>query len=174
MIAAGEAVEVRIDRIESPHYALPDMLNVPRKRRSAAATNGAAPRVHILSPFDTFLRRDRMQRLFGYEYRIECYTPAAKRKYGYFTLPILFGDALVGRLDAKADRAARTLIVRHAALEPGFDPGDHGFVPALAERLGAFAAFNGCDRVEVERTTPAGLRAGLARAVTGNGLPVAG
>jgi uncharacterized protein YcaQ len=119
--------------------------------------------VHVLSPFDTFFRRDRMRRLFDFDYTIECYTPAAKRKYGYFTLPVLFGDALVARLDAKADRPARTLIVRHLALEDRFDLEADGFLPALAERLRAFAAFNRCEAVTVERTTPARVRAELAR-----------
>jgi uncharacterized protein len=166
MVAAGEAVEVQIDGIAARHYATPDGLNGTAGKQRSSSGAAAPSRVHVLSPFDTFFRRDRMRRLFGFDYTIECYTPAAKRRYGYFTLPVLFGDSLVGRIDAKADRAAKTLILRHVALEPTFDAAAaDGFLPAFADRLHAFAAFNGCDAVSVERTTPPRLRRALVRAV---------
>jgi uncharacterized protein YcaQ len=79
-----------------------------------------APRVStILTPFDPITwNRDRARRVFRFDYRIEIYTPAAKRVYGYYSLPILMNDALVGRIDLKADRKSRTLIVRSAHWEP--------------------------------------------------------
>lgn len=73
----------------------------------------------ILTPFDPVTwNRDRASRVFGFDYKIEIYTPAAKRKFGYYSLPILMDDALVGRIDLKADRKTRTLIVRSAHWEP--------------------------------------------------------
>lgn len=73
----------------------------------------------ILTPFDPITwNRARASRMFGFDYKIEIYTPASKRVYGYYSLPILMGDALVGRIDLKADRKTRTLIVKSAHWEP--------------------------------------------------------
>jgi len=87
---------------------------------SGATIPSRAPHVStILTPFDPITwNRARARRMFGFDYRIEIYTPAAKRVYGYYSLPILMDDALVGRIDLKADRKARTLIVKSAHWEP--------------------------------------------------------
>ena len=87
---------------------------------SGATIPNRAPHVStILTPFDPITsNRARASRMFGFDYRIEIYTPAAKRVYGYYSLPILMDDALVGRIDLKADRKARTLIVKSAHWEP--------------------------------------------------------
>ena len=84
----------------------------------------------VLSPFDPVVwNRDRAARLWGFDYRIEIYVPAAKRVYGYYVLPVLDGEQLVARLDVKTDRAGGYLQVLGAFAEPD---ADHG---ALAERL---------------------------------------
>ena len=68
-------------------------------------------RVRLLSPFDPALRdRDRAERLFGFHYRIEIFVPEAKRRYGYYVFPVLQGDRLIGRIDAK--RTGRALLVQ--------------------------------------------------------------
>jgi uncharacterized protein YcaQ len=121
--------------------------------------------VHILSPFDNLvIRRGWLHAFFDFHYKLEAYTPKAKRKYGYFTLPILWGDRMVARLDAKADRKPKTFILRKLTFEPGFD-GYETFLPKFVSKLRAFAAFNGCERFAVELTEPARVRDSLAQAL---------
>jgi uncharacterized protein YcaQ len=157
MVDAGEVSRVRIQGIGEDWFALSASLeSMPRRSR-------AKRRLHILSPFDSVvMRRHHLARLFGFRCKLECYTPAAKRRWGYFCLPILWGEAFIGRLDAKANRKAGTLIVRKLMCEPGFtDFG--GVVAPLAARLRAFAAFNGCERIAVEATEPTKLKTPLRR-----------
>ncbi|MEY4898361.1 MAG: hypothetical protein RL294_172 [Actinomycetota bacterium] len=116
---------------------------------SGAVVPTKAPKVStILTPFDPITwNRARASRVFGFEYKIEIYTPAAKRVYGYYSLPILMDDALVGRIDLKADRKARTLIVKSAHWEPT-RPSD------AADRLSAVvrraAAWRGLENIAVD------------------------
>jgi uncharacterized protein YcaQ len=158
MLESGDvtAVEIR-GRDVGPHYAWTETLE------GAAARTRGQKHLHILSPFDSLvIDRRRLRKLFDFDCKLECYFPEAKRRYGYFCLPILWGDRFVGRLDPKADRKQKTLLVRKAMFEPDFTDYDP-LLPALAEKLRAFAAFNECDRVVVERTEPRKLRAPLTR-----------
>jgi uncharacterized protein YcaQ len=85
--------------------------------------------------------------MFGFDYRIEIYTPAHKRVYGYYSLPILMNDALVGRIDLKADRKTKTLIVRSAHWEPKRPA---NAVERLAQTLRDAAAWRGLENIVVE------------------------
>jgi uncharacterized protein len=158
MMEAGEALEIEVEGDEGQrYYALADAVE-----RAATDDGGAEPRLHILSPFDNLIiHRPPIDRLFGFAYRLECYLPRTKRRYGYFCLPVLWGDRFIARIDAKADRAEETLLVRNLILEPDVEDGD-ALLAALAEGLAALARFNGCDRVLVERTDPATLLDPLA------------
>jgi uncharacterized protein YcaQ len=103
----------------------------------------------ILTPFDPVVWfRDRAERLFDFDYRIEIYTPAPQRRFGYYSLPVIVGDDVVGRVDLKADRASSALRVQSAWWE-------HGAPPDAAERLAAelltAARWQGLDRVTVSR-----------------------
>ncbi|MGA0540771.1 winged helix-turn-helix domain-containing protein [Neotabrizicola sp. VNH66] len=105
-------------------------------------------RMRILSPFDPALRdRKRAEFLFGFFYRIEIYVPEPKRQYGYYVFPVLEGDRLVGRLDAKAHRDLGTLRIKGFWPEAGvkLGPGRRARLEAELDRLARFA---GCDRVE--------------------------
>lgn len=154
LVDSGEVTTVLVEgAADGRYYALTESLD-------AALRSHRMPRqLHILSPFDNMvIRRNRVKDLFGFECKLECYFPAAKRRYGYFCLPILWKDRFIGRLDPKADRKSRTLIVRKLLFEPGF--GDYDEVlPHLADRIGRFAAFNGCDRTVIKQTQPGHVRA---------------
>lgn len=122
-------------------------------------------RTVLLSPFDPVVwHRLRASELFGFDYLIECYTPAEKRIYGYFTLPVLHRGRLVGRLDPKAHRSTGVFEVRALHLEPGFDPDDR-FVTGLAETLTGFARWHGTPRVIVGRCDPPDLQEALIQAL---------
>jgi uncharacterized protein YcaQ len=102
----------------------------------------------ILTPFDPVTwNRDRASRVFGFGYTIEIYTPAAKRKFGYYSLPILMDDALVGRIDLKADRKTRTLIVRSAHWEPRRP---ENAAERLADVVRRAAAWRGLSSIVIE------------------------
>ncbi|WP_020396399.1 winged helix-turn-helix domain-containing protein [Thiolinea disciformis] len=107
----------------------------------------AAQTLKILSPFDNLLiQRERMRKLFDFDYQIECYIPATKRKYGYFSLPILWKDQLVARIDCKAERKQKTLMIHHLHLESTLKKLDE-FHHDLDIALKNFAIFNRCDHV---------------------------
>lgn len=155
---SGEATPVDVEGAEGEtYYALTEVLEEVSKECQSRTS------LHVLSPFDNLvISRRRLKQLFDFDYRLECYTPAAKRKYGYFSLPILWGEQFVGRMDSKADRKSATFIVRQLTFEPDVANVDD-LLPVLAERLRAFVAFNGCEEIIVERTEPPRVRAALER-----------
>jgi uncharacterized protein YcaQ len=120
-------------------------------------------RVRILSPFDNLiLDRQATRALFDFEYSLECYLPAPKRKWGYYCMPLLWNGSLVGRIDPKADRHNETLIVRGLWLEPKVRLTD-SLVEALREALDDYATFNGCQAVRIDGCEPKTLRKTLAK-----------
>ena len=117
---------------------LPALARAARRRAGSRGTT-------LLSPFDSLLwYRERVERLFGFDYRIEVYTPGPKRVHGYYTLPILHDGQLIGRVDAKAHRPERRLAVREVHFERWFATG--GAPPAAAwgrDRAGRGAGRHG-------------------------------
>jgi uncharacterized protein YcaQ len=166
LIEEGELADFEIEGFDDRRYcALADRLeyalNQPDK--------GSPRIVRILSPFDNLvIRRGWLKTYFDFGYKLEAYTPKAKRKYGYFSLPILWGDRFVARVDVKADRKPKTFIVRNLVFEPEFGEYDT-FMPAFVKELREFSSFNGCDRFCVEQTEPAHVRDLLDRALDADG-----
>ncbi len=113
--------------------------------------------VNILSPFDNaVIHRDRLEELFDFRYGLECYLPKAKRRYGYFTLPILLGSSFIGRMDCKAHRKEEILEIIHLTLED--DVKDDFWIIPFLDRVLEFAKFNGCERIKITKTTPSSLK----------------
>jgi uncharacterized protein YcaQ len=168
---AGEIVEVSVEGSSRPWFALArDLPALARARRRAAAPRGTT----LLSPFDSLLwHRDRVARIFGFDYRIEVYTPSHRRIHGYYSLPILHDGELIGRVDAKAHREDRRLEVRHVHFEAWFadgQPAPVGGSPpdrdralaGVAEAVRSLATFVGADDVTIGRVTPRRLRTALS------------
>ena len=138
------------------------------------------PFLRILSPFDnSVIVRKRLEDLFDYEYRIECYTPKAKRLWGYFCLPLLWGTDFIGRLDGKAVRKDGRFIVENLYVEASKpyrasakSTKSAGNLPlgltleVLADELQAFANFNKCPQVKLANISPKKLKKPLAKLFT--------
>lgn len=117
--------------------------------------------LHLLSPFDNLIiQRNRAKQIFDFNYLIECYVPEKKRQFGYYCLPILFGDKLVGRLDPKADRKTKTFHIKQLWLEDGFIPHEDFYIQ-FAAKVKAFAYFCGCSKVVLDSAFPTTYRAEL-------------
>jgi len=124
------------------HYFLPEI---------TAAAVGTGNTVWLLNPFDNVLiQRERLKQWFNFDYQIEVYVPADKRRFGYYSLAILWQTQMVGRVDVKADRASKTLLLQQLTLEEGaYDSHglvDNSFMEAFEQALAAYTRFNDCVR----------------------------
>ncbi len=161
LAAAGRVAPVTIYGKEGTFYTTPQAL-------AAQASAGHAG-LYLIAPFDNLIiARPRLLSLFGYDYHLECYLPTHKRKLGYYSLPVLWGDQFVGRLDPKADRKAKTLLIHHLEAEGGADPG--AYAEPLARKLTEMAYFNACERVIIEKSNPPYVEQLVARQVRALGV----
>jgi uncharacterized protein YcaQ len=141
LVRTGDLVAVTVEGWQQPGYSSRD-LYIPRAVHARA----------FLSPFDPVVWfRDRDERLFDFTYRIEIYTPAAKRRYGYYVLPFLLGDRIVGRFDLKADRARQVLLVQASWVEDSDDmPARRLEIASEAiEELETMCAWLGLHQIEI-------------------------
>ena len=157
LIGTGAIVPVAVDGLKGDRFVLPDELRIlgqaERELAAGAPPGGHEPGVAFLAPLDPLCwDRDLLRRLFDFDYIWEVYVPAAKRRWGYYVLPILYGDQIVGRIEPRIERKADTLKVLGVWWEAGFDPMvDDGFAPAFAAPLEAHQAFGGVHKVSLPR-----------------------
>jgi uncharacterized protein YcaQ len=170
VIEATGLLPVTVAGWRDPAWADPEALRTPARGRH---------RTTLLSPFDSLVwDRKRTSRVFGFDHRLEAYVPRAKRVHGYFTMPLLAGGRLIGRVDPA--RAGQTLVARKVTLEPrvtgptvtgptvaAFD----GALDAVRVALWQAAAWVGCDDVRVELADPPGLADALRRVVARGATP---
>ena len=158
LVEAGLLLPVAIDGVKGLRYIVAAEAGLLRQAESEVAAGmppgGAEPGVAFLGPLDPLVwDRAFLRSLYDFDYIWEVYVPGPKRRWGYYVLPLLFGDRLVGRIELRADRKADVLRVLGVWWEDGFDPlADGAFAPALADALEAHRAFTGSRRVAWPRT----------------------
>lgn len=154
-LGSGELLSVKLDSGEE-FFSTQEVLDaaLPRKQN----------RVLILSPFDnSVIQRERLRSLFQFDYQIECYVPEAKRKFGYFSLPILFGEDFVGRMDCKAHRKEGALEIKSLHMEPNSaaQKQEALFIEKFSDALQDFLRFQGCAEIKFGKACPAKLSKAL-------------
>ncbi len=161
LVQRGTVVPLAVEGVRREYFILAEDLRELQRNDRLARREGraAAPEgpIRFLPPLDNLLwRRERVADLFGFDYTWEVYVPAAKRRYGYYAMPILAGDRLIGRMDPRLDRAHGRLIVRLLHLEPQVRP-TRQLRRNLRRALEAFAHFHQAVEIDVERADPKGL-----------------
>jgi len=157
LIDAGRLMSVQVEGIRGERFVVAEDAPFLDQAESEIATEmppgGSAAGVAFLAPLDPLCwDRDLLRRLFAFDYVWEVYVPAAKRRWGYYVLPLLYGDRLVGRVEPRIERRSRTLDVVGLWWEPGFDPlAEDGFVAAFAAALEAHRGFGDLDRIQLPR-----------------------
>jgi hypothetical protein len=153
LVDRGELLAVTVEAMRGERFIVADELpllaQAEREVAAVAPPGDATPACSFLAPLDPLLwDRGALDPLYAFDYRWEVYTPAAKRRWGYYVLPILFGDRLVGRIEPRIDRKARVVRILGLSWEPGFEPLETpDFGPALAAALDNYAGFGGADCV---------------------------
>ena len=119
------------------------------------------PRTTLLSPFDNLIiDRKRTRRMFGFDYSMEIYVPAARRRYGYFAMPVLHEDRLVARVDPAMNRGTKRLSIRRVSVEPGC--ADLQIARATREAIAGLATFLGAGAIDYDGDVPARWRRALS------------
>lgn len=159
LVDEGRLIPACIEGLNAPAFIHPNRLDLAH----AALRGDLEPtNTTLLSPFDPLVwHRDRARALFNFDYTIECYTPAPKRRYGYFTLPILHRGALIGRLDAKAHRKEGLFEVRNIFLEEGVNVND-ALCMDLRDALVRCASWHRTPQVVVHAAASPALLEGLS------------
>jgi uncharacterized protein len=176
LLEAGDLLPVDVEGVRGRRFIvtgeLPILTAAQAEIDGGADPGGVDPGVAFLAPLDPLIwDRDFLRSLYDFDYVWEVYVPAAKRRWGYYVLPMIYGDRLVGRIEPRIDRRADTLRIVGAWWEDGFDPlADPRFVPAFADAIDAHRRFGGVRRVTFPRTAAMRpIAAALRKRLTGPG-----
>ncbi|MGZ6387870.1 MAG: winged helix-turn-helix domain-containing protein [Ktedonobacterales bacterium] len=157
MLADGDLVEVRVEGWKAVHYALGSDAEVLHDLSAGRVPTAWAPletttteEVVFLAPLDHVSARGRAKDIFGFDYVWEVYKPEHQRKFGYYTLPILWGDRLVARFDSKLDRTTNTFVILGLWLEDAALGNDAAFAEALARGFARFVTFLGASTLDAQ------------------------
>jgi len=159
LLAEGRLVPVAVEGIKGDRFVLADELGYLDEAEAEVSAGippgGTGAGVAFMAPLDPLVwDRDLLRKLFDFDYLWEVYVPEPKRRWGYYVLPILYGDRFVGRIEPRIDRKADMLDVVGLWWEAGFDPlADPAFVPAFAEALEAHRSFGGVSSIRLPKTT---------------------
>jgi uncharacterized protein YcaQ len=155
LLAEGEIIEVRVEGWKAAHYALGSDAEALRDLSAGRVPKAWAPletstteEVVFLAPLDHVSARGRAKVVFGFDYIWEVYKPEHQRKFGYYALPVLWGDRLVARFDSKLDRATNTFIILGLWLEDEVLGNDEAFAGALARGFARFVRFLGARKLD--------------------------
>jgi uncharacterized protein YcaQ len=161
LLADGIIIEVQVEGWKTVHYALGSDAEVLRELNAGRVPQAWTPletttteEAVFLAPLDPVSARGRAKVLFGFDYTWEVYKPEHQRKFGYYTLPILWGERLVARFDSKLDRATNTLVILGLWLEDEALGKDEAFAQALACGFARFVTFLGASKLDAEAIQP--------------------
>jgi uncharacterized protein YcaQ len=162
LVEEGALIPAAVEGFREVRHVLAGEMPILEATEAARAT---AASVSFLAPLDPLMWDRRLVKgLFGFDYIWEVYVPAPKRRHGYYVLPLLFGDRLVGRIEPRLERASGTLRIAGIWFEDGFGPIEEpGFIPALATALDAYTGFVGAETITWPRTHPGRDVAGALR-----------
>ena len=157
MLADGEFIEVKVEGWKEVHFALSSDAKLLRDLSAGRVPKAWKPletttleEAVFLAPLDQVSARGRAKILFGFDYIWEVYKPEHQRKFGYYTLPVLWGDRLVARFDSKLDRASNTFVILGLWLEDKALAKDEAFAEALARGFTRFVTFLGASKLDVK------------------------
>jgi uncharacterized protein YcaQ len=173
MAADGEIIEVKVEGWKAVHYALASDAKLLRDLSAGRVPKAWTPletttseEVVFVAPWDQVVARGRAKVVFGFDYVLEVYKPEHQRKFGYYALPILWGDQFVGRFDSKLDRTTDTFVILGLWLEAKLLGKDEAFAEALARGFARFATFLGASRMDAKT-----IREPLLRRRAGSFIP---
>jgi uncharacterized protein YcaQ len=149
LVASGELIEIEVEGVRGTRHIIASELPILHAAEAATTLPGT-PSASFLAPLDPLIwDRDLLRQLFDFDYVWEVYVPEAKRRWGYYVLPLLFGDRFVGRIEPRIDRSSGTVRILGAWWQPGFDPRTaDGFVDAMRSALSDYLRFAGARSVE--------------------------
>jgi uncharacterized protein YcaQ len=149
LVASGELIELEVEGVRGTRYIIAAELPILDAVESKATLAGP-PSASFLGPLDPLIwDRDLLRQLFDFDYIWEVYVPEARRRWGYYVLPLLYGDGFVGRIEPRIDRTSGTVRVLGAWWEPGFDPRTaDGFVDAMRSALADYLRFASARSIE--------------------------